>query len=171
MTRAAVPRAGRPVRELARAGLAPLVCAAVLIVLLSGWVLTGGAGTITRVRVEVTLADVPAQAFTAGAATGRTAPVYLVIRNLSGQPDELVSARSPAAARVALGHRGAAGLGTVAGFPVGAHGTLTLSPFGPDLVLIRPRALQAGQTVPLTLVFHHAGQVDVIATVTPPGSP
>ena len=171
MTPAAVPGPGRSLGELARAGLAPLVCAAALIALLSGWVLAGGAGTITRVRVEVTLAAVPAQAFTARAAAGRTTPAYLVIRNLSGQPDELLSARSPAAARVELGRRTAAGLAAVTGFPVPAHGTLTLSPFGSDLVLIGARPLQAGQTVPLTLVFRHAGQVNVNATVTPPGSP
>jgi copper(I)-binding protein len=171
VTSAAVPKPARPLGELARAGLAPLVCAAALIALLSCWVLVGGAGTITWVWVEVTLAAVPAQAFTARAAAGRSAPAYLVIRNLSGQPDELLSARSPAAPRVVLGYRGTGGLSAVAGFPVPAHGTLTLSPFGPALVLIGARALRAGQTVPLTLVFRHAGHVNVDAAVTPPGAP
>jgi len=167
VTPAATSRPRRPAGELARAGLAPLAGAAALIVLLSGWVLAGGAGTISRVRVQVTLAAVPVPAFTAGAGAGRTAPAYLDIRNLSGQPDELTSARSPAASRVELRRRGAA----AAGFGVPAHGTVTLSPFGPDLVLVGARPLRAGQTVPLTLMFRHAGQVTVTAAITPPGTP
>ena len=51
------------------------------------------------------------------------------------------------------------------------HGTVTLSPFGDDVVFLHPAPLQVGQLVPLTLTFRQAGRVTVEATVTPPGAP
>lgn len=54
---------------------------------------------------------------------------------------------------------------------VPAHGTVTLTPFGPDLALIGARHLAAGQHVPLTLIFRQAGRITVQATVTAPGTP
>ena len=86
-------------RELARAAFGPVICAVVLTGLLSAWVATGGAGTLSRVKLQVTLAAVPMRAFTlqAAAAVG-PATTFLTIRNLSGTPDELVAVRSPIAA-------------------------------------------------------------------------
>jgi len=167
------PLPGGRLRELARAALAPLICAAVLTGLLSAWV-AGGGGTIRRVRIEVTLAAVPMPGYAAGHASLPGGPAtYLTIRNLSGSPDELIGARSSAAARVQIsglpdraGHRSA-----IAGLPVPADGTVSFSAFGRDLVLLRPVSLPAGQTFPLTLTFRHAGQVTVELTVTPPGTP
>jgi copper(I)-binding protein len=52
-----------------------------------------------------------------------------------------------------------------------ARGTLSLSPFGLDIVLLDPGSLTVGASVPLVLSFRHAGQVTVYATVTPPGTP
>ena len=46
----------------------PVACAAVLTGLLSAWVASGGAGTLTRVRIQVSLAAVPMRAFTPRAA-------------------------------------------------------------------------------------------------------
>jgi hypothetical protein len=61
----------------------PVICAVVLAGLLSAWVVTGGGGTITRVRLQVTLAAVPMRAFTArAAATVGAATTFLTIRNL-----------------------------------------------------------------------------------------
>jgi copper(I)-binding protein len=158
-------------RELARAAVAPLACAVVLIALLSGWVLVGGAGTITRIRVEVSLAAIPLQSFSAGAAAERPTPAYLVIHNLTGSADVLLSARTPVSALVVLTRHGADLAAAVSGLPVPAHGTVTLDPFGLDLVLAAPHGLVAGRTVPLTLVFRHAGEVTVQALVTEPGAP
>ncbi len=156
------------------AALAPVACAAVLTVLLSSYVIAGGGGTISRVRIEVTLAAIPMPAFTAlsEARSGR-APVYVTIRNLSGSPDQLVSASSPAAAQIVFTRRGSAAgsPGSPGGFRIPAHGSVTLSPFGPDIVLLKPDYLQAGQTVPLTLTFREAGAITIDATVTPPGAP
>jgi copper(I)-binding protein len=141
---------------LARAAAAPVLCAAVLIGLLSGWVSSGGAGTIARVRIEITLAAIPlprtsSQAFTR---------VYLTIRNKAAQADVLSAASTPAARRVSLRP-----------VIIPARATVTLTPFGADLMLIGVRHLAAGQHVPLTLIFRHAGRITVQATVTAPGAP
>lgn len=159
-------------RDLARAGAAPLICSLVLVVGLAVWVIIGGGGSLTRIRISVTQAAVPMLSFTDHATAGRTAPVYLTLRNLSGNGDVLVSASSPDAARVELtsGRGGVSGR-SVAGLPIPAGATVSLSPFGPDLVLVGPGPLVAGQQVQLVLRFRHAGVVTVEATVTPPGTP
>ena len=150
-------------RDLARSAAGPVICAAVLIGLLSAWVVTGGAGTISRVRVQVTLAAVPMRGFTAATADSvKTANTYLTIKNLSSTPDELISVRSPDARRIIL---------TRTDLVIPAHGTLVLSPLGYDAVLVDPVAFESRGTVPLTLVFRNAGQVTVAATVTAPGTP
>ena len=54
--------------ELVRAAAGPVICAIVLIGLLAAWAAAHGAGTLTRVRLQVTLAAVPMRAFTPRAA-------------------------------------------------------------------------------------------------------
>jgi copper(I)-binding protein len=178
--RAAWPGTGW-LRDLARAAAGPVVCAAVVIGLLSAWVATGGAGTITtisRVRIEVTLAAIPMHSLNPGPADTPQPPAgaYLTIRNLSGTPDVLTAVSSRVARRVILTrHAGARPTGrpgpVLSVLPIPAHGTLTLSPSGDDIVLIGAPRLLAGQQVPLTLTFRHAGQIMIEATVTIPGSP
>ncbi len=163
-------------RELALAALAPVACTALLVALLSAWVATGGAGTITRVRIQVSLAAVPMRAFSPGAASAvGAATTYLVIRNLSGGADALVSARSPAAPHIVLTtHRGegaAEPRTVVADLVIPAHATITLNPFGDDVVLMDPPLLRAGQFILLALTFRHGGTITVQAAVTPPGTP
>jgi copper(I)-binding protein len=178
--RAASPGAGW-LRDLARAAAGPAICAAVVIGLLSAWVATGGAGTITtisRVRIEVTLAAIPMHSLNPGPADAPQPPAgaYLTIRNLSGTPDVLTAVSSRAASRVILTrHAGSGPAGpprsVLSGLPIPAHGTVALSPSGDDVVLIGGPRLLAGQQVPLTLTFRHAGQIMIEATVTIPGSP
>ncbi|HLN66709.1 MAG TPA: copper chaperone PCu(A)C [Streptosporangiaceae bacterium] len=182
MTATAAPNAapaptgtGRNVaRELARAAFGPVICAVVLTGLLSAWVATGGAGTLSRVKLQVTLAAVPMRAFTptAAAAVG-SATTFLTIRNLSGTPDELVAVRSPVARQVVLTVRSGPDAPRVAvgGLAVPADGTLTLSPFGDDVVLQHPAPFETSLSVPLTLTFRNAGPVTIEATVTAPGTP
>ncbi len=161
-------------RNLLRAVAGPVICAAVVTGLLATWAGTGGGGTLTRVRLQVTQAAVPMRAFTPQAADAiRTATTFLTIRNLSGTPDELVAARSPFARSVALTRRtGPAGPpAQVAALVIPAHGTLTLTPFGDDLLLQQPSPYESRTTVPLTLTFRHAGTVTIDATVTGPGTP
>ena len=76
MTAAAAPSATPPrdepgrnvLRDLARAAIGPVICAVVLTGLLSAWVATGGAGTLSRVKLQVSMAAVPMRAFTPAAA-------------------------------------------------------------------------------------------------------
>jgi copper(I)-binding protein len=160
------------VRDLLRSALGPVACGVVLIALLATWVLSGGGGTISRVRIEVTGAAVPAASYTAHGAAGRNALAYLSIRNLTGTPDELLGVTSPDAARVVLTLRpSAAGTPPAAVVAVPAGRSVGLSPFGPGLVLIRPAPLTVGQQVILRLRFRRAGLVTVAAVVTPPGTP
>ena len=133
-----------------------------LIGLLSAWVGAGGAGTVARVRIEVTLAAVPMTSFTSRAGELSSAHTYLTIRNLAGAADELTGGASPAARRVTL---------TTGPVTIPAHGVVTLSPFGADVTLAGVRHLLDGQHVSLTLIFRHAGPITVEAAVTAPGTP
>jgi copper(I)-binding protein len=153
---------------LLRAAIAPVICSALLLAMLSAWVITGGDGTLTRVTIEITTAAVAEPA-----SAGTSAPTYLTVVNLSGA-DRLVSVTTPDARRVELvQHDGdpATPGKALTGAPIGAHATVTFSPFGTDIVLIDPARLGVGASVPLTLRFASAGRVTVDATVTPPGTP
>jgi len=155
--------------QLIRAGLAPVACAVALTGLLCAWVATGGAGTVSRVTIKAGQAAVTLPSSSAPDA----ADTYLTVTNLGG-PDTLLSVWSSAASRVTLvRHTGsAAGPGTaLRQMAIPGHGTLSLNPFGPDIVLQDPRSLIVGASVPLVLTFRHAGRVTVFATVTPPGTP
>jgi copper(I)-binding protein len=161
-------------RSLLRAIAGPVICAAVVTGLLAAWAGTGGGGTLTRVRLQVTQAAVPMRAFTPRAADAiRTATTFLTIQNLSGTPDEIVAARSPFARRIVLTQRtGPAGPpAQVGALVIPAHGILTLAPAGDDLVLQQPSPYESRATVPLTLTFRHAGTVTIDAAVTGPGMP
>lgn len=168
-------------RDLLRSAAAPVICVLVLAGLLSAWVASGGAGTLTRVRLQITRAAVPMRGFTQRTATG-PAPVYLTIRNLTGTPDELLAATSPVASRVVLtAPAGPAAQRTIAGsadrrtitsgLVIPAHGTVILSPFGEDVVLQDPSRYESLASVPLKLTFRHAGTITIAATVTAPGTP
>jgi copper(I)-binding protein len=157
------------VRDLLRAVAGPVICAVVVTGLLAAWAGTGGGGTLTRVRLQVTQAAVPMRSFTPQAAAAvHAATTFLTITNLSGTPDELVAARSPFARRVVLRHGGPAQGGPLV---IPAHGTLTLAPIGDDLVLEQPSPYESRATVPLTLIFRHSGTVTIDAPVTGPGTP
>ena len=162
-------------RDLLRAVAGPLICAVVVTGLLAAWAGTGGGGTLTRVRLQVTQAAVPMRAFTPQAAAAvRTAATFLTIQNLSSTPDEIVAARSPLARRVVLRQRGGPaqdGPAQAGPLVIPAHGTLTLTPFGDDLVLQQPSPYETRATVPLTLTFRHSGTVTIDVPVTGPGTP
>ena len=155
-------------RELGRAVAGPVACAVVLTGVLSAWVAVGGAGTLSRIQIKITLAAVPMRAFTARtAASVGAAHTYLVIRNLSSSPDELIAVRSPIAHHVIFTRHGA----ETSDFTIPGGGTLSLNPFADDIVLRDPAPFEDRQRVPLTLVFRHAGQITIEAPVTAPGTP
>ena len=160
--------------QLARSAAGPVACAVVLTGLLSAWVATGGAGTLTRVRIQVISAAVPMRAYTpAAAAAVGTAHTFLTIRNLTASTDELIAVRSPIATRVVLTQRVLPGgpPSVVQGLVIPGGKTLSLSPFGNDVVLEDLAPYEASKEVPLTLVFRDAGPVTIEATVTSPGTP
>jgi copper(I)-binding protein len=167
------PGRGRDrLRELARAAAGPVICAAVLIGLLSAWVVIGGTGNIVAQQVQVTQAAVPMRAFTAADPSG-PAGTFLTIWNPGQQADELLSVSSPIAHRIVLVRRsGPDGPGLVVpGLEIPAGGTLTLTPFGTDVVLRDPARYENDATVRLTLTFRRAGRISVTATVSAPGAP
>jgi copper(I)-binding protein len=169
----ATAAAGRELaRDLARAVAGPLICVIVVLGLLSAWVAAGGAGTLTRIRLQITLAAVPARGFTPQSAAG-AATTFMTIRNLTGTPDELLSVRSPVASRIVLTKRPgpAASRTVVSDLVIPAQAALILSPFGDDIVLQDPAFYEYQTTVPLTLSFRHAGTVTINAVVTLPETP
>jgi copper(I)-binding protein len=126
------------------------------------------------VQIQVTQATVPMRAFTPQASDAiGTAQVYLVIRNLAGVPDELIAVRTPIASHVIFTRGGLLGghQTQVADLTVPAAGTLSLSPLTGGLLIEHPVPFENRRTVPLTLVFRHAGQLTVNATVTAPFTP
>lgn len=160
----------RALTVLVRPVAVPLACAALLTGLLSTWVATGGGGTLRKLPFKFELAAIsspPASPSSQGAAAA-----YLVIKNLAG-PDELLAARAPVSRRAVLARRGTEppGTATLPALAIPARSTTSLSPLGPDIVLIDPGALHVGATVPVTLTFRHAGRITVDFTVTPPGTP
>jgi hypothetical protein len=160
--------------DLVRAAAIPVGCAVVLTGLLAAWVATGGAGTLHRVRLQVSQAAIPARGYTASSAAAvHSAGLYLTIRNRTGQPDELTAVSSPASPRVVLTQRQAVGgpRTVVRELTVPAHGTLRLTPFGDDVILENPVAYEARESVPLVLTFRHTGKLSVDAAVSAPGTP
>ncbi|MGK5552360.1 SCO family protein [Actinomadura kijaniata] len=118
---------------------------------------TGIAVTGARVRVPST-PDV-----TAG---------YLTLTN-DGAPDSLTGVSSPAAGsvemhRMEMGH-GSMRMEQVKTVPV-PRGTVRFEKGGLHLMLMRPRGVEQGRTVPLVLRFAKAGEIRVEATVVPAGS-
>jgi copper(I)-binding protein len=146
----------------------------VLLGLLSAWAASGGAGTLSKVRIQVVSAAVPMRAFTPEAADAvTTAQAFLAIRNLSGRPDELIAVSSPIARRVVLTRRAVPGgaASVVSSLVIPAGRTIALSPLSDGVVLQDPSPFEASGQVPLTLVFRDAGAITIEAPVTGPGTP
>jgi copper(I)-binding protein len=100
---------------------------------------------------------------------------YLTIRNDSASAERLVSAGSPAAARVQTHvtktEGGISRMREVKGYDIPANGTFELTPGGAHLMLVDIKApLKAGERVPLVLRFQHAGEVKVELEVRPLGA-
>ncbi|MBL8549823.1 MAG: copper chaperone PCu(A)C [Hyphomonadaceae bacterium] len=107
---------------------------------------------------------------------GRTTTAgYMVLRNSGDAPDRLVSASSPAAARVEI-HETRAGAGGMmemrkldTGVVVPAGGEVRFAPGGLHLMFIElNRPTPAGGSIPVTLTFERAGAVEVQAVTERP---
>ena len=177
MSATAAPARASPaarLSDLARAAAGPVACAAVLIGLLSGWVATGGTGNI----IAGADPDQPGRCPDARLPRRNGRPIrpagtFLTIVNRTATADELIAVRSPVAKHIMLLRRtGPEDPGTVAGaLTIPAKSSITLTPFGDDVVLRDPVRYESDSTVPLTLTFRHAGTVTVSADVTAPGTP
>jgi copper(I)-binding protein len=100
---------------------------------------------------------------------------YLSIRNHGTQPDQLLSARSPAVRTVELHTQLREGevmrMRPVADIPLPAGQTVRLRPGGLHLMLIGlTEPLVQGMQVPLTLVFARAGEVQVMLAIEAAGA-
>jgi copper(I)-binding protein len=89
---------------------------------------------------------------------------YMVIRNAGAAGDRLVSASSPAAARVELhvhvNDNGVMRMRQVPGYDVPAKGTFELKPGGAHLMFMElKKPFAEGDKVPVTLKFEKAGEV------------
>jgi copper(I)-binding protein len=94
---------------------------------------------------------------------------YMTISNV-GPADTLVSVTSPRAPKVELHEMSMEGsmmrMRPVAHFTVPADGVVSLTPGGFHLMFLElPAPFVAGETVPVTLTFEHAGDVEVNLTV------
>ena len=99
---------------------------------------------------------------------------YMTIRN-TGAADKLVSASSPAAARVethvTIEEGGISRMRPVKGYDVRANASFELKPGGAHLMLVNLKApLKDGERVPLVLKFAHAGEVRTELEVKPLGT-
>jgi len=108
------------------------------------------------------------------AMAGRTGVVYLSITE-HGQADRLTGVSSPVAAKAELHEtiddHGVMKMRTVASLPVRPGKPLTLKPNGYHIMLMGLKhPLKAGDSVPLTLTFAKAGQVNAVATVEKNGA-
>jgi hypothetical protein len=98
-----------------------------------------------------------------------TMAVYFTVRNGSDRADTLTSVESGAGAAALHGnmeHGGASMMMAVPALALQPHGEVRLAPGGTHVMLERmQRPIVAGDTLPLTLVFSHAGRLPVVARV------
>lgn len=112
--------------------------------------------------------------WTRAAGQGAQGAGYLTIRN-SGADDRLLAATSPAATRLELHNVLRDGevmrMREVDAIPVPARGAVTLRPGGLHLMMIGlTRPLAAGESVPITLRFERAGEVQATLAVQAAGA-
>ena len=105
----------------------------------------------------------------------RTGGVYLTLHNAGREPDRLVRVASAAADTVELHSMTMDGnvmrMRAVRAIDVPAGARVALGSGGYHVMLIGLRKpLAAGTSVPLTLVFEHAGSIDVAADVEAAGA-
>ena len=91
---------------------------------------------------------------------------YLIVRNRGDAPDRLVSASSPAAARVETHVTQRDGeimrMREVKGYEIPANGRFELKPGGPHLMFVDvKKPFAEGDVVPVTLRFEKAGEKKV----------
>lgn len=98
---------------------------------------------------------------------------FITLTNSSKKADRLLSATSPAAERIEIHETQMQGgvmkmRALAKGVALPAGKTVALAPGGTHLMLFGPRQpLLAGQSLPVTLKFEHAGAMEVLFIVEP----
>ncbi|MEP2828409.1 copper chaperone PCu(A)C [Parvibaculum sp.] len=118
---------------------------------------------------EIAIADPWARA-----SVTETGAAYLTVSNAGNKDDVLLEARSPVAGKVEIHDMTMEGMvmkmRRLDALPVPAGGSVALAPGGKHIMLIGlAEPLSEGMSVPLTLVFEGAGEVEVSAPVRPAG--
>ena len=127
-----------------------------------------GAADPREARVgRIVISDAWARPTAAGMPMG---VAYFIVRNTGPAADAIVSASTPAAARVEFHQTtiadGMARMRPLREIAVPAGATVAIEPGGIHLMLVDLAApLAAGTRVPLTLVFRHAGKAELGLTV------
>jgi periplasmic copper chaperone A len=94
-----------------------------------------------------------------------TARVFMTVKSVNGRPDRLISASTPRAGKIELQD---AGKGADA-FIAGRDKVMALYGDGPSLLLTGLKGpLYAYDDFSMTLVFEHAGRVEVVVMVEEP---
>ncbi|TGB15163.1 copper chaperone PCu(A)C [Streptomyces sp. MZ04] len=164
--------AGTPVRRLrlgasaAAPALAAALAGAGALAGLSAWTAAGAAGSAPELRVTAARVLLPSEGNASTAAVFR-------IRNTGGAADRLISVSSPTMGEAMLsrdapvGER-AARMSMVDSATVPAHGTLTMTPYGLDVMVELREPLRLGQRVEFSLRFEDAGSLTTEALVVRP---
>lgn len=120
----------------------------------------------------ITVAHPWARATPGGATVGAA---YVEIKAKDGAPDVLVSASSPLAGRVELHTHsmddGVMKMRRIDKLPIAGGTAAVLKPSGDHIMLFDLKEpLKEGAILPITLVFEKAGEVNIEATIEPPGA-
>ncbi|RDG37801.1 copper chaperone PCu(A)C [Streptomyces corynorhini] len=157
-------------RDTLLAAAAPVVACAVALGGLTTWARSGAAGSPPRIGISDSRVFLPY-------GDGRYTSAYFRIANSGDAGDELISVTSPEMDEAMLSRdrsngEGGASMTMVRSAAVPGGGTLTMSPYGLN-VMVRTRARtqwQPGDTVPFVLHFRHSGPRKTLAVVVRPGS-
>lgn len=150
-----------------RAAVPALAACAVALGGLTAWTAIGAAGRPACLGVTDARVILP---FGGDAQTA----AFFQLRNTGGSDDDLVAVTSPDTGHAQLAHTFVrAGTGTMAmaaSATVPAHGTLSMSPYGLDVMvdLDHPPRLRAGELVPFVLHFRDSGSIRIAAVVVRP---
>ncbi|GAA3736042.1 copper chaperone PCu(A)C [Streptomyces tremellae] len=167
--RRTAPRAPGTARRAAgvlRAAAAPVLCCALALLGLSAWSAGSHAARPSRVTVsEGTVYRPPLDA--------RTTAAFFRIENTGPAGDTLDAVSSSATGPAELARTALAdGAGTMRmGEPVHvpAHGSVRMTAYGQDVMVLLRRMPRLGARLPFTLHFRYAGDIRTEAVVVRPG--
>lgn len=155
----------RKIPTAVRTVLPTIAACAITLGGLSAWTASGAAGSPADVGVTDASVILPTD-------DGEQTAAVFQLRNTGGADDDLIGVSSPEIGAVRLthtvDHAGAGSMSMTASATVPAHGTLTMTPFGLDVMVDRPPRLRVGQLVPFVLRFRGSPPLRIAAVVVRP---